>query len=281
MELFRIIKDDAKRAVRFFGGRSVASAITVALVWLSVSAVETLLTFAVSGYSALFADYETLFSSPEMIAIMVFISLLWLFVVPPLLLGYTKLHLAFAEGRDESFALLFDMFSSAKKFFGSILFSVMFCLRYAVLIFFTIAPAGALFWFSETWLVGEERIFELLRVTIGLLAAAIITLSVSLGIIFSMRWSLAPYYRAAGNGIHRSFVLSAKAAKGRYIDIISFRFSFIGWAMLSFLIVPLVFTLPYYSIANAIHAKYLIEKYSRSFVEVPESIGETPVTEIY
>ena len=279
MELFRIIKGDAKRAVRFCGGRSVASAITVALVWISVSAAETLLTLAVSGYSALFADYREVFSSPKMLAVAAFVSLLWLLVIPALLLGYIKLHLAFAEGRDESIGLLFDMFSSAKKFFGSILFSIMFCLRYAVLLIIAIAPAGALFWFSETWLSGGERIFELLRVVIGLFAASIITLCVSLGIVFSMRWSLAPYYFAAGNGIHRSFVLSAKATKGRLMEILSFRVSFIGWGILSLLIVPMVFTLPYYSISNAIYAEYLMERYRRSFVEVPEGIGEVPFTE--
>ncbi|MBQ6877233.1 MAG: DUF975 family protein [Oscillospiraceae bacterium] len=279
MELFRIIKGDAKRAVRFCGGRSTASAVTIILVCIFIAAAETVLTLIFAGISALPGNSEEIFYSPETAIIQAVISFLWITFVPPLLLGYAKLHLAFAEGKDESISLLFDMFSSAKKFFGSIVFSVMFMVRYAVLFSAAIVPGAALLWFAETVFTEENRSSEMLRIILGFLAVTIITFSVSLAIIFSLRWSLAAYYRAAGNGIHRSFVLSARATKGRHIEIISFRFSFIGWWIFSLLVIPLVWVLPYYSVANAIYANYLMEKYRRSFIEVPESIGDIQITE--
>ena len=98
-----------------------------------------------------------------------------------------------------------------------------------------------------------------------------------LAFIFVQRWSLAVYYRALGNGICKSFSLSAKAAKGMHTNIISFKFSFIGWGILSLLILPLIWTVPYYGISNAIFAKYLMERYEHSLAQVPET-SESQIT---
>ena len=62
-------------------------------------------------------------------------------------------------------------------------------------------------------------------------------------------------------------------AKGLCTDIISFKISFIGWGILSFLILPFLWSAPYYALSNAIYAKYLMERYERSLAQVPESIA--------
>ena len=94
-----------------------------------------------------------------------------------------------------------------------------------------------------------------------------------LAFIFVQRWSLAVYYRALGNGVWKSFALSAKASKGFGTRIISFKFSFIGWGIFSLLVLPLIWTVPYYGISNAIFAKYLMERYEHSLAKVPETVS--------
>ena len=95
MELFRVIKDDAKRAMRFCGGRSVSSAIIIVLVCLLINIAETV-------FLIIFSEPENIFESivlysKEDIAITAGAAFLWLLIIPALLLGYKKLHFSFAE----------------------------------------------------------------------------------------------------------------------------------------------------------------------------------------
>ena len=118
-----MIKSDARRAMRFCGGRTVASLMIISLAYLCISLTETVLLFIFSGAESLYYDFYSLYNpSSEVIAITSGAAVVWLFIMPALLLGYTKLHLSFAEGNDESISVLFDVFSSFKKFFGSVVF---------------------------------------------------------------------------------------------------------------------------------------------------------------
>lgn len=276
MELFRMIKSDARRAMRFCGGRTVASLMIISLAYLCISLTETVLLFIFSGAESLYYDFYSLYDpSPEVIAITSGAAVVWLFIMPALLLGYTKLHLSFAEGNDESISVLFDVFSSFKKFFGSVVFSVALILRYVFVFALAILPGGAFLWFAEEYIKPLNRTLEILKIMAVFIAVTVTVLCIFLGIIFIQRWSLAAYYRVLGNGVFKSFSLSAKATKGLYTRIISFKCSFIGWGILSFFVLPLLWAIPYYSLSNAIFAKYLMEKYERSLAETPEiSFGE-------
>ena len=274
MELFRIIKADAKRALHFCGGRTVASFLVVALVLLTFGIAETTLHLIFSGEEILYYDLLTLFKKfPESVFVTAGITFLRLFTLPALLLGLVKLFLSFAEGNDESISMIFYMFSSFKKFIGSAFFAISFALRYAFVFAVALLPGTAFFWFSKSYIPEGTRSLGLLKLTTIFIAICIMTLCVFLAIIFIQRWSLAPYYRAYGKSIHKSFSLSAKATKGLYTNILSFKVSFIWWGFLSVLILPLLWSVPYYCISNAIYAKYLMERYERSLAEVPESVS--------
>lgn len=267
MELFRVIKDDAKRAMRFCGGRSVSSAIIIVLVCLLINIAETV-------FLIIFSEPENVFESivlysKEDIAITAGAAFLWLLIIPALLLGYKKLHFSFAEGKDESVSLLFDMFSSFKKFVGSFFFAFEFIVRYMVVFTAAILPGGAFFWFSEKYIPEGGRTSGIIKIAACCIAISIIILCVFLAMIFVQRWSLAAYYRISGNGIFKSFSLSAKATKGLCSRIIAFKCSFIGWGFLSPLILPLFWSIPYYGLSMAIFSKYLMERYEHSLAEVP------------
>ena len=274
MELFRIIKADAKRALHFCGGRTVASFLVVALALLTFGIAETTLHLIFSGEEILYYDLLTLLKKfPESVFVTAGITFLRLFTLPALLLGLVKLFLSFAEGNDESISMIFDMFSSFKKFIGSAFFAIAFTVRYAFVFVIALLPGGAFFWFSKTFIPGGTRTAEIFKISAVFISICIMTLCVFLAIIFIQRWSLAPYYRASGKGVHKSFSLSAKATKGLCTSILSFKVSFIWWGFLSILVLPLLWSIPYYCISNAIYAKYLMERYERSLAEVPESVS--------
>ena len=144
MELFRIIKSDAKRAMHFCGGRSVASAIIILLACLMINLAESALLLVFSEPGNIF---ENLYgNSPESIAVVSGMAFVWLLLIPALFLGYKKLHFSFAEGKDESISVLFDMFSSFKKFIGSFFFAFAYIIRYAVVFYSTANTLFGLFY---------------------------------------------------------------------------------------------------------------------------------------
>ena len=274
MELFRIIKSDAKMAMRFCGGRTVAALFALALAFLAVNLAESIFILCNFGLGVLY-DYSVFsVDDPMMLFVTAGSSVLWILLVPAIIIGYIKLHLSFAEGNDESVLMVFERFSSFKKYFGSVFFAIGFGLRYLFAFAAAVLPGGALFWFAENFIPEGNRTAELLKISAFGLATTIMVLCIALAIIFVQRWNLAVYYYAAGNGIRKSFFLSAKAAKGLHTRILSFKFSFIGWGILSLFILPLIWTVPYYEMANAIFAKYLMERYERSLAEVPEISSE-------
>ncbi len=270
MELFRVIKSDARQALRFCGGRTVASVLIIFLAYLAISLTESVLLLVFAGYDALYIDYFAIKTiSPEILYITGGCSFVYFVVASVLSLGHAKLHFNFADGMDESIVTLFDMFSSFKKFFGSILFYFEYYVRVIVVLSVAAVPGSVLFYVAGTYIEPAGRTAELLQISAYCVAIILILLCLSLGIIFIQRWALAEYYYISGKGLIKSFILSAKATKGLCALVIRFKLSFFGWALLSFFVLPALWSIPYYSIAKAIFAKYLMERYERSLAEVP------------
>ena len=64
MELFRVIKSDARYAMRFCGGRAVASVLIIFLAYLAISLTESVLLFVFAGADALYLDYSAFKNVP-------------------------------------------------------------------------------------------------------------------------------------------------------------------------------------------------------------------------
>ncbi len=271
MELFRVIKRDSRALLRLFFGRSLASIFVTGLSYFAVILTEAVLLFVVSGS---FDFHALLNASPKFTVIVGISSLLYYLVMPALLLGRTKLFLSLARGEGEELSAMFDMFSSVKKFFGSFFFGIGYTVRVFLVFFAAAIPGFVLIFVTAEYMPFGSATLDILRFAAYCIGIALFFLCFSLGIIFIQRWSLAPYYRASGVGVHKAFVLSKKASRGLCTFIVNFKLSFVGWGFLSLLILPLLWTLPYYFTANTLFAKYLMERYERSLAEVPEHIFE-------
>ena len=272
MELFRIIKSDAKSAMGLFGGRAVASFLIVLLAYLAVNCVHSILLYIFSDFSMIGIDiYNIRGISPKILAVTGGCSLLYLFVMSGFSIGHAKLHFAFAEGKDESVFLIFETFSSFKKFFGSVLFYLGYAFRVAFTAVFAVLPGGILFYFMSSHFPDAEGALGILRAAGYGVSYILFILCASLWLIFIQRWELAKYYFIGGRGINKSFSFSAKATKNICYEIIRFKLSFIGWAFASFLVLPLVWTVPYYELSKTIFYKYLMERYERSLAHIPET----------
>lgn len=261
MELHRIIKTDARKALHRYWAKSLVAATVVFSAYIAIALAESVLLFVFSGKESPTLDIFNLASTPvEVLAVLGAAALAFCLLMPALIIGYRKLHLVFAEGGDAVVFTLFDGFSTFGCFIKSIVFAFLLWLRRIVVTAAAFLPGAALIYAAYAFINPETRTESMLQLCAYCVGALLILLCLALGIIFMQRWFAAPYYLAAGKGIHKAFVLSAKAAKGLCPSIIRFKISYFGWALLSVLILPLLWTLPYYSTACAIYAKYLMER---------------------
>lgn len=278
MELFRIIKKDARKALHSCGGRTVAAAMILALAYLAVNITETIFLYIFCGDAA-FIDYTApgnyaalLKSSTEAVIITAAATFLYFILILPLFWGYKKLTFAFAEGKDENITTLFDMFSSGKNYFSSVAFTFMYFIRRLFAVAVSAAPGAGFLYCTVNFIPEGSATLGILRIGAIIVSCSVIAVGLYAGFVFIQRWHLAPYYFVSGSGICKSFGLSAKASKGICGDILRFKLSFIGWALLSFFVLPMLYSVPYYFVSLAIHAKYLMEKYEHSLAQVPENL---------
>ncbi len=262
MELHRIIKSDARRALRRYWAKSAVAVLVLFSAYIAVVLAESVLLFVFSGEESLKLDFLSLGNtSTETLVITGISAVLFCLLMPALIVGYKKLHLAFANGGEAAVAALFDSFSSPGAFFRAIVFALLLTVRRAVVFAAALLPGGALIYAAYRFIEPQTRTVYMLKLCAYCIGGILILLCLALALIFVQRWFAAPYYLAGGTGVHKAFALSVKATKGLCPAIIRFKISYFGWALLSVLVLPVLWSLPYYSTASAIYAKYLTERF--------------------
>ena len=134
------------------------------------------------------------------------------------------------------------------------------------------------------WLISQGSIFKLIGLSVPLWTANLsyvitflATLSTIFLIIFMLKFYLSPLLFIAdedidiAEAIHMSTVISKKSS----LDFGFLIISFIGWILLSFLILPLIFTLPYFFSAYCAHCRFAITEYNN---HIKTSFSDTPPT---
>ena len=124
------------------------------------------------------------------------------------------------------------------------------------------------------YIVPETKNTSVLQICAYCIGIIVTLLCLSLLIIYAQRWFAAVYYLSEGKNPSEAFRLSVRATKGLNTQIIRFKLSFAGWAFLSVLFFPMLWSLPYYSVSEALYAKYLMERYERSLADFPEKSEE-------
>lgn len=263
MELHRIIKSDARAALRRCWGKSSAAAFIAVGAYLTVSLAEAVLLFVFSGSPEPSLSAFSLQKTPLSVLIIIggaYAALLML--MPALTVGYKGLHLRFAAGEDAAVAEVFEIFSSAKRFFGSLWLGILLVFRLILCTAAAILPGGALIFAAASFISPNSRQEYILQVCAICIGCILLILCLLLEFIFAQRWFLAPYYLAEGKSPRQSLSLSVRGTRGLCGRLFRFKLSFVGWGLLGVFVLPLLWSLPYYSVACAIFAKYLMEKSS-------------------
>lgn len=266
------IKKGAKNALRGNWGKTTAIFMVLIGIWLLLSSLENFLylLFHFTGYTdpAFSPEYfldDILAHQPAQLIITGVISLLWILVVSPLLCGTIGWYHRLSSGDSPEFASIFQYFTSIRRYgraLGIMLISVGKSILWS-LTFLTLPAAITLFFY---YFPIDPTSPLALFVPFGKAAGWILlTLSLFFYFIFIQRYFLAFYLLAEKPNIsaRKAVSQSAKIMHGHCWELFSLCLSFFWWGLLSFMIVPLLYAVPYYCAAVSIYARYLIERSSR------------------
>ncbi len=275
MELHRIIKRDSRSILKSCWGRSAAAGIIVFAVYLLLAVFESLFMIVFSDdENAVFSLFDVGNVSVPILVITSFSAVVAAIVFPALAVGFKKMHINFAADENTEIASLFDVFSSFKFVIRSIVFFAMLIFRYLFFGLLAVLPGGVLIFAARMYIVPETKNTSVLQICAYCVGVIVTLLCLSLLVIYAQRWFGAVYYLSEGKNPSEAFKLSVRATKGLNTQIIKFKLSFFGWALLSILFFPMLWALPYYSVSEALYAKYIMERYERSLADFPENNEE-------
>lgn len=189
----------------------------------------------------------------------------------PLLLGYLRHLWRMSSGVTDNPIAIFYYFSYPKLYFKCLSLIISLSLRIGLCYLIFLLPYFVLQVITGTW------IYETLDITVPLWTLSfsnIITVLhyvATVATVFScLKYYLAPIIFVAdekidtAEAIHMSKVISKKTM----LDFIFLCFSILGWAVLSILVLPLIYTLPYMFLAYLKHCSYAVEDFNNDISKI-------------
>jgi len=204
----------------------------------------------------------------------IFLTLFTVFLTVPLCLGVIRFFWRMLFSVNDNPISVFYYFSNKGLYLKTLKLT-------GVILFKAIVPALILaIPVVGLWLVSKGAIFEMIDMSIPLWTANLSyiyvfvkTLAIILLILHMFKYYMAPLFIIADKNmdIDEAIHMSTMIAKKSSIDFSYLIFSFIGWIILSFLVIPLVFTLPYFLTSYAVHFRFAVAEYNK---HVEESIAD-------
>ncbi|WP_312640926.1 DUF975 family protein [Hydrogenoanaerobacterium sp.] len=271
MKLRKQIKQNARRAL----GGNWGKAICILLIGMSIFVIFSLL----QGLTSLLLDipdfHDTLKTPGFYFDDVVNVSLLSLLIASiftvlslivnsPLTFGVKQWYYRLVGGESEDVVSIFSFFSFARLFFKAIWHDINLIVRRLLwAIPFAVVP-GAIAGIAVLLLYNTQpsdlmHLGGIMLLMLGLLLAVIAQIFF---FIFSNRYFLSSYLIVEDPeiGVRKAIKTSIRSMKGHKSEIFVLQLSFVPWGLLSLLVLPLLYVVPYYNSSSALYAKYLIER---------------------
>lgn len=191
------------------------------------------------------------------------------FLLFPLLIGLIRYFWRMIMGADDSPISVFNYFLSSQLYLKALRLIFSITARVALIALIVLLPAIAV------WLFSNPVVYETFDVaipiwssnlnSIGLLLSTVsllVIISLSIKYYLAIILFVADENMEVDEAIHMSKIIS----KNTQFDFIFLGFSLLGWILLSLLVIPLVFTMPYIITCFAVHCRFAIADYN-IFVE--------------
>lgn len=198
------------------------------------------------------------------------------FLLAPIFLGYIRYIWRMIFGADDSPVSVFYYISGKKIYFKTLSFFGILILKAVPIGIVLFLPSILLSLFTK------EYIYDLLNIAMPLWIAnlnsviTILTVFATVALCFYMlRYYISPILFIADENmdvyetLHMSKTISRKSA----LDFIYLFSSFIGWILLSVLVIPLIFTLPYFITSYAVHTRFAVAEYNKLISQINSQEG--------
>ena len=268
MEFHQRIKKGARNALRGHWGKAIAILMVFGGVLLLLSTLEQFL-YLIFHYSG----YLDVLQSPEFylddildyhlgpLLITGSICILWLLLIPPMIYGIASWYYHLSGGSPKEFSAVFCAFTSLRQWARSVgMTLILLALHLFWLAVFTVIPVLVLLFFRNFTFDPASRLA--IFIPFGKAGGWILlTMAMVFYLVLIQRYALCFYLMAQKPRIPllKAIRQSVQAMQGRSWEMISLRLSFIWWMLLSLLMFPLIYVVPYYQSAIAIYARYAVE----------------------
>lgn len=196
----------------------------------------------------------------------IFITLFIFFLTVPLFYGVLRFFRRMQWGETDGIISIFHYFSSKREYLRVIKVNAVVAVRLGVIGVILLIPAFI------TDLLQSSFVYDLLGTAIplwtsNLWVVSIVLFVTALIVLFfvSLRFYIVPFIFVANDDIDtlKAVSLSNIISKRTAFDFFFFMLSFIFWILISILLVPLCFLLPYFIMSYLVHCRFAVSQYNR------------------
>ncbi len=188
------------------------------------------------------------------------------FAISPLALGVLYYFRRLIWESKDSALIIFKYFSSIAEYKRALTFTLLIFARFIITALITFSPCFVI------WLLSNDAIYEALGFSLPIWASNLWALNSFIAIVAAfalafvmLKFYLAPFIFVSNDTIDpaEAVNMSSIISKRTGGDFFGLVLSFSGWILLSFLVAPLVFTLPYFLTSYSVHCRFAITAYNR------------------
>ncbi len=229
------------------------------LLSIAVSCVLLFVFFIAELTASLFSIF-----AGELMYILVLAAFLF-FAVCPLFLGVLYFYRRLLWGQNDKLVIIFKYFSSLSEYKRALHFLFLLAVR--------LGFASAILYIPSflVAILSNEKIYNLLDIPLPIWTSNLWALNSflvfisSLALVFVMiRYYLAPMIFVGNDDIDpaEAVNMSTIISKRTGADFLGLVLSFTPWILVSFLVAPLIFTLPYFITSYCVHCRFAITAYN-------------------
>lgn len=194
-------------------------------------------------------------------AITLLTALIQLFGFSPLYLGTVYWYWQTSYGVAEPVATVFSFYGSAAEYRRAV--GLVFALGWRAVIVsgLSVMPAAAFLTLAEHFSAGSHN--GIYTGGLYLVALVLAVLGLMLALLVMTRWFLAIpcFFADRSLTASQAVVLSHRITRTSRASLFVFLLQFAGWALLSLLILPMLFTVPYFFAAFSCRARFMIRRF--------------------
>ena len=203
------------------------------------------------------------------------LAVLNLILLAPIILGVIRYFWRMLCGVSDNPVSVFYYFSSKEKYIKSLNLTVKLLIKFAVFLLIFNIP------YLAVEVISDVGVYEAFNLQVPLWTANLSNISVflnSIGTVATL-WAMLKYYLApmlvvadedmeVNEAIHMSVVIS----KNTIIDFIFLIFGVLGWILISFFLLPLIFLIPYFIMVYLSFCSFAVGDYNEHIKKINNNI---------